>query len=206
MSTFDKDLVQNGEEYLKRKYNANQEWNISIFHHQGALVVWYGDIDFLSKFDEFVSPGTPHGTVDLCKVEPVPEEMRMHQGRPVLILDCATLCKDDAKGFLHKLSKMPDTPKPIVVIKNITDIPPQDDVHDDPRYVENLLLNSWKEVIAHHTFPKFGSFEVIFGNYTVLIPVDVNKKNRVNLAILRNLAQIDFDKEYGEWLASTGSN
>ena len=215
MSLFDKNLASKADEVVRGALRLNQAWNDNIFKHLGAHVIWVGEVDFVSKFNEFVKfvSGNDRGnnkleptTVIDLEGKAVPEEMRIHQGRPVVDKDCASLCKDDAIGFLHTLSVLPNDPKPIVIIKNITDIPPQDDHHDDSQYVENILLHSWKNDVAHYTHPKFGSFDVISRNYTVLIPIDVNRKDRVNLSRLRNdgMAQINFDKDYGEWLASSG--
>lgn len=70
--------------------------------------------------------------------------LERHLGRPVYHFDCAQLCKGDAKGWLDSIVKIPRTPKPIFVIENITDIPEEDTVHDNPQYVRNLLLHNWK--------------------------------------------------------------
>ena len=64
--------------------------------------------------------------------------------RPIYSIDCKTLCKNDAIGFLESLSKESDEDRPIVLIENITEIPDEDSVHDNPEYVKNVLIHSWK--------------------------------------------------------------
>lgn len=70
--------------------------------------------------------------------------LERHLGRPVYNLDCAKLCKGDAKRWLDNIAKIPISPKPIFVIENITELPEGDIIHDDAQYVRNLLLHNWK--------------------------------------------------------------
>ena len=67
--------------------------------------------------------------------------------RPIYSIDCRTLRKNDAIGFLEILSKQSDLVRPIVLIENITEIPDEDSVHDNPEYVKNILIHSWKNPI-----------------------------------------------------------
>ena len=70
-------------------------------------------------------------------------ELQEHQSRSILSIDCLTLCKGDAYGFLSKLANA--NKNPIVIIENVTQIPDGNrTVYDDPHYVANLLLRSWK--------------------------------------------------------------
>lgn len=64
--------------------------------------------------------------------------------RPIYSIDCKTLRKNDVIGFLEILSKQSDLVRPIVLIENITEIPDEDGVHDNPEYVKNVLIHSWK--------------------------------------------------------------
>lgn len=64
--------------------------------------------------------------------------------RPIYSIDCRTLRKNDTIGFLEILSKQSDLVRPIVLIENITEIPDEDSVHDNPEYVKNVLIHSWK--------------------------------------------------------------
>ena len=70
--------------------------------------------------------------------DPFLESLKRHAGRPIEVLDCKTLCKYDAIGWLETVSKLPKSPTPILIIENITEIP------DSEKYVENLLVHSWK--------------------------------------------------------------
>ena len=66
------------------------------------------------------------------------ESLQKHKDRPVHVIDCKKLSKYDAIGWLETVSKLPLSPTPILVIENITEIP------DSEKYVENLLVHSWK--------------------------------------------------------------
>lgn len=70
--------------------------------------------------------------------------LERHLGRPVYQLDCNQLCKGHSRVWLDLIAKLPKSPKPIVVIENITEIPEEDAIHDDPELVLNLLLHNWK--------------------------------------------------------------
>ena len=62
--------------------------------------------------------------------------------RSVFTIDCSTLKKGDAYGFLSQLSNQNDA---VVVIENATSIPEGDSqIYDDKAYVENVLLHAWK--------------------------------------------------------------
>ena len=93
-------------------------------------------------------------------------------GRPIKVIDCSKLCKGDALGELYALSKLNVNPTPIVIIENITQIPQEDNYHDNPKYVEDLLLHGWREHIRVFTNTKYGDFSIETGNYTILIPWD----------------------------------
>lgn len=70
-------------------------------------------------------------------------ELQVHQQRSIYSLDCRTLCKGDAYWWLSKVSQA--SKDPILVIEHITEIPDGDrTIYDDPEYVANLLLRSWK--------------------------------------------------------------
>lgn len=73
----------------------------------------------------------------------VSPELRKHQSRGIHSIDCRTLRKGDAYGWLSEVAEANDNP--ILIIKNITQIPDGDQaVYDNPIYVANLLLRSWK--------------------------------------------------------------
>lgn len=90
--------------------------------------------------------------------------------RPVYTLDCKTLKKHDAIGFLERLSKLPSTPRPIVIIQNITEIPFGDiSIYDDPQYVENILVHSWKNETNYLTNKNGEQFVLKSHDYTVFL-------------------------------------
>ena len=71
-----------------------------------------------------------------------------HKERTLLSLDCRTLKKGDAYGWLKLISegmKNDTLNEPILVIENVDQIPDGDrNIYDDPQYVENILVRSWK--------------------------------------------------------------
>lgn len=105
--------------------------------------------------------------------------------RPIRILDCKTLKKHDAIDFLERLSKLPSDPRPMVIIQNITEIPIGDGVYykyvgdgetfndvsiyDDPQYVENILVHSWKNETNYLTNKNGEQFVLKSDDYTVFL-------------------------------------
>lgn len=75
-------------------------------------------------------------------------DLKEHSNRKIFSLDCRGLRKGDAYGWLQKLQLQTEASRrndPIVIINNITQIPDGDrNFYDDPVYVTNLLLRSWK--------------------------------------------------------------
>lgn len=72
-------------------------------------------------------------------------EQGKHKSRDIYSIDCRTLHKGDAYGWLSKLAEIVKTnANPIIIIENVTQIPDASPVHDAPTYVANLLLRSWK--------------------------------------------------------------
>lgn len=128
---------------------------------------------------------------------PVPV-FRRHSGRPVIVLDCSTLYKGDAMGFMYRLSKVMIRPKPIVIIENITDIPAEDSIHDNPQYVEDILLHAWKEEEIHLSDIKTGDFSLKTRDFTVLFPIKNSKISNIRIDYLRNdnYGHIDYVKEF----------
>ena len=90
--------------------------------------------------------------VEILKKEnnPLNPMLRPHLGRPVYTLDCRCLHKGDAIGWLEKVSNLPKTPEPILVIENITDIPEEDNNHEAPQYVRNILMHNWENVTNNY--------------------------------------------------------
>lgn len=76
-----------------------------------------------------------------------------HKERTLLSLDCRTLKKGDAYGWLKLISegmKNDTLNEPILVIENVDQIPDGDrNIYDDPQYVENILVRSWKNELIN---------------------------------------------------------
>lgn len=70
-------------------------------------------------------------------------ELKAHQSRNIYSIDCRTLRKGDAYEWLSAIAQADIDP--IIVIEHITQIPDGDrNIYDDPNYVANMLLRSWK--------------------------------------------------------------
>ena len=75
--------------------------------------------------------------------EAINPKLKEHQSRNIYSIDCRTLRKGDAYGWLSAIEKA--SIDPIVIIEYVTQIPDGDrTIYDDPNYVANLLLRSWK--------------------------------------------------------------
>lgn len=94
----------------------------------------------------FVNCFTVEGKENVSFVQRVKEliDGAFNPPRPIYSIDCRKLCKGDAYGWLSKVSE-DEGENPIVVIEYVTQIPDGDPtIYDDPNYVSNLLLRSWK--------------------------------------------------------------
>ena len=187
MSLFDDDLVEKPIDVSPLIKNVF--WGLDIL--LGPKV----EVLFIDNNEQFKLPG---GIINeqlvIDETNPfVPPVLHQHSGRIVKWLDCSKLRKGDAVGFMHSLSTLSVDPKPIVTIENLTEIPQEDANHDDPAYVENILLHSWKDDVINLTCPKRGGFTLQKENFTVLIPVLKAHKDRLNLNRLKmdGLAQVD---------------
>lgn len=69
--------------------------------------------------------------------------LQKHHSRNIYSIDCRYLRKGDAYGWLSAVSQA--SKDPILVIEHLKEIPDGDrGIYDDPVYVTNLLLRSWK--------------------------------------------------------------
>lgn len=125
---------------------------------------------FGDKVEGFLSP--TYGALD--------DFLKAQKGRPVYRWDIRGFRKDDAIGSLYTLSKLPKSPKPVVIIENITEIPVGDpSIYDDPKRVEELMLHNWKNEFSPFDEIKFGHFEIKPRDYSVLIPWDTKEKEKM---------------------------
>ena len=125
--------------------------------------------------------------VEILKKEnsPFNPMLRPHLGRPVFTLDCRYLHKGDAIGWLEKVSNLPNSPMPILVIENITEIPKEAANRDNPQYVRNVLMHSWKNPMNDWYNPNSkNSFKIVPPNYTVFITWTPENKEKMD-AILQ---------------------
>ena len=96
--------------------------------------------------------------------------LRRHLGRPVYTLNCRYLYKGDAIGWLEKVAALSKLTKPILIIENITEIPDEDEQHDNPQNVRNVLMHSWKNPMNElYNANTCTSFKIIPADYTVFI-------------------------------------
>lgn len=164
MSLFDKNVVENEESYKKK---IAKEEAISLCVGPGAHIVETEDVEsFLSYLLEVLSPdySTLGGGEFAAK-------LKNNHGRPVIMWDAKGFKRKDAVGSMYRISKLAKDPKPIIIIKNITDIPEAtSDIFDDPEHVENVLLHSWKNDTINLTFNQ-ESFQLNSSDYSVILPV-----------------------------------
>lgn len=89
--------------------------------------------------------------------------LKEHESRNIYSIDCRTLRKGDAYGWLSAVSKA--SKDPILVIEHLTEIPDGDrSIYDDPAYVTNLLLRSWKNEDIYA-----GDLEIDRRQFTVIL-------------------------------------
>lgn len=97
--------------------------------------VWHLNIDYKTSFAQ---------RIDKIIQNAIAPELQEYQSRNIYSIDCRALHKGDAYGWLSTVEKA-GTDNPILVIENVTQIPDGDrTIYDDPMYVTNLLLRSWK--------------------------------------------------------------
>lgn len=89
--------------------------------------------------------------------------LKEHESRKIHPIDCRTLRKGDAYGWLSAVSKA--SKDPILVIEHLTEIPDGDrSIYDNPAYVTNLLLRSWKNEDIYA-----GDLEIDRRQFTVIL-------------------------------------
>ena len=99
--------------------------------------------------------------------------LKSHKHRKVVSLDCKGLKKGDTLGWMKALSQ--DDDNLIVVLENVTQIPEGDlSVYDDRRYVENLLIRSWKNENIY-----FDDFQINRRNLTVILTCPLEDEQKL---------------------------
>ncbi len=120
-----------------------------------------------------------------------------HKERTLLSVDCRTLCKGDAYGWLKAISegmKNGTLNKPILVIENVDQIPDGDrNVYDDPQYVENILVRSWKNELIN-----IGDFYLDRRDISVILICSANNQTRLGNACRE--CSFPWCGDFEEWL------
>ena len=125
----------------------------------------------------------------------VNEKLKEHQTRDIYSIDCRYLRKGDAYGWLSAVSKA--SKDPILVIENLTEVPDGDrSIYDDPAYVTNLLLRSWKNGDIYA-----GDLEIDRRQFTVILACrDIDAQEFERECALCSYAWCgDFDSYLEKW-------
>jgi hypothetical protein len=132
-----------------------------------------------------------HGIV----VNAVNEGLKEHHTRDIYSIDCRYLRKGDAYGWLSAVSKA--SKDPILVIEHLTEVPNGDrSIYDDPAYVTNLLLRSWKNGDIYA-----GDLEIDRRQFTVILACrDIDAQEFERECALCSYAWCgDFDSYLEKW-------
>lgn len=125
----------------------------------------------------------------------VNEKLKEYLSRKIYSIDCRTLRKGDAYGWLSAVSKA--SKDPILVIENLTEVPDGDrSIYDDPTYVTNLLLRSWKNEDIYA-----GDLEIDRRQFTVILACrDIDSQDFERECALCSYAWCgDFEAYLEEW-------
>lgn len=153
-------LLDNEEVLFKKADDALSDFAIqektegflatSLFHRGRVSAVVFDDKEefLLKKLSKTYSLSLDYKTSLAQRLHgivgnAVNEGLKEHQTRDIYSIDCRYLRKGDAYGWLSAVSKA--SKDPILVIEHLTEVPDGDrSIYDDPAYVTNLLLRSWK--------------------------------------------------------------
>ena len=173
MSIFDNHTSPESIDDFSAKLQAQkkEEELIGSYLRFGVKCIEVEDVKaFGDKVEESLSPS----------YEALDDFLQSQKGRPVYRWDIRGFKKYDAAGSLYTISKLPKSPKPVVIIENITEIPVGDpSIYDDPKRVEELMLHNWKNESSSFDEVKFGHFEIKPGDYSVLIPWNTKDKEKI---------------------------
>lgn len=76
-------------------------------------------------------------------------DYQVQKTRPIHSIDCSKVCKGGALGWMRRVATEAESGA-IIVVENVTRVPSGDpNIYDDPVYVTNLLLRSWKNEVIH---------------------------------------------------------
>ena len=146
MGIFDDDL----EKIIKDRYLKEAYYAIDLSCTLSFCVIAENKEDVLmKKISEVWKHNLNYKKTSFAKrvenliAKAINPKLKEHQSRNIYSIDCRTLRKGDAYGWLSGIANA--SIDPIVIIENVTQIPDGDrSIYDDPNYVANLLLRSWK--------------------------------------------------------------
>lgn len=152
------------------KQEAEKLLATSLFHQGRVSAVVFDDKEefLLKKLSQAYSLNLDYKTSLAQRLHgivgnAVNEGLKEHQTRDIYSIDCRYLRKGDAYGWLSAVSKA--SKDPILVIEHLTEIPDGDrSIYDDPAYVTNLLLRSWKNEQIYA-----GDLEIDRRQFTVIL-------------------------------------
>ena len=123
-----------------------------------------------------------------------------YKERTLLSLDCRTLKKGDAYGWLKAISEGMQNGslnKPILVIENVDQIPDGDrSVYDDPQYIENILVRSWKNELIN-----IGDFYLNRPEMSIILTCSPDNQTMLSNACRE--CSYNWGGEFEEWLAKS---
>lgn len=125
----------------------------------------------------------------------VNDVLQKHHSRNIYSIDCRYLRKGDAYGWLSAVSKA--SKDSILVIEHLTEIPDGDrTIYDDPTYVTNLLLRSWKNEDIYA-----GDLQIDRRQFTVILACrDIDAQEFARECALCSYEWCgDFDSYLEEW-------
>lgn len=178
MSLLDDEEVLLRKEVIRPSIQEERLLSIGIFR-KGAVKCFISN-DYNNIYSKIAKlhnlTNNPTTTFDnaICSIlnKAIWEELKQHASRNIASIDCRALRKGDAYGWLSALAKAEDDL--IVIINYVTQIPDGDrNIFDDPGYVANLLLNSWKNEDIYA-----GDVHINRKNMTILLtcpPEDADK-------------------------------
>lgn len=156
----DQDVLLNMDNHIK-------EQALKEFFYASLLTANVSEVETNEDSNAFVNE-----LVEMLDKDnsPLNSMLQRHIGRPVYTLDCRKLRKGDAIGWLEEVAKLPKSPKPILVIENITEIPDEDANHDNPQYLRNVLMHSWKNPVNDlFNSNTQNSFKIVTADYSIFI-------------------------------------
>lgn len=150
MSLLDDEEVLLNDKTVEIKAEMDKLLAASMFR-RGSVSV------FVTELDSLV------GRIEQFLEKPKEPKMKEHRAREIYSIDCRYLCKGDAYGWISKVSQASEDP--ILVIEHVTEVPDGDPaIYDDPVYVTNLLLRSWKNEQIYA-----GDLHIDRSKYTIIL-------------------------------------